>query len=53
MADAVGGNLKAIFEKAIPQLARITVHRAADLYLRWPYQAKVMKIFETTSSTIG
>ena len=50
MTDAVGGQYS---KKAIPQLARITIHRAADLYLRWPYQAKIMKIFETTSSTIG
>lgn len=33
----------------MPQPIRITVTRAVDLYFRWPYQAKVMKILEAMS----
>jgi hypothetical protein len=45
-ADAVGGHLKAIFEEGDAQLARMTFQSASLRYFRWPYQAKVMKIFE-------
>jgi hypothetical protein len=31
------------------QLLTITIHKGEDLYLRWPYQAKVIKILEITS----
>src|SRR5271168_3631306 len=34
----------------MPQLARITFHNASLRYFKWPYQAKVMKIFEIVSS---
>src|SRR3954454_20003168 len=36
--------------KAIPQLIRMADHSAIDLCLRCPYQAIVMKVFETVSS---
>jgi hypothetical protein len=42
----LAGTWKQYSKKAIPQLARITFQRASLRYLRWPYQAKVMKIFE-------
>src|SRR5579863_6652546 len=34
----------------MPQLARITFQSASLRYFRWPYQAKVMKIFEIVSN---
>src|SRR5256885_15481488 len=40
-------------KNAIPQLATITRKRGAVLYLRWPYQAKVMKTLATVNSSIG
>ena len=38
--------------KAIPQLARVTIHKGESLYLRCPYQSMVMKILDTVSSRI-
>src|SRR5579864_3186322 len=46
------GTWKQYSKKAMPQLARITFQSASLRYLRWPYQAKVIKIFETVSRTI-
>src|SRR5579863_1404837 len=46
------GTWKQYSKKAMPQLARMTFHSASLRYLRWPYQAKVIKIFETVSRTI-
>jgi hypothetical protein len=33
----------------MPQLARIAIHSGDSLYLRCPYQAKVMKMLEMVS----
>jgi len=33
----------------MPQLAKTTFHSASLRCLRWPYQAKVMKMLETVS----
>src|SRR4029077_4573437 len=46
------GTWKQYSKKAMPQLARMTFQSASLRYLRWPYQAKVIKIFETVSRTI-
>src|SRR6266436_375157 len=46
------GTWKQYSKKAMPQLARMTFHKASLRYLRWPYQAKVMKMFERVSSRI-
>src|SRR5215467_13236898 len=48
-ADAVGGYLKAVFEEGDAQLARTTFHSASPRYLRWPTQAKVIRMLETVS----
>src|SRR5688572_24762184 len=37
----------------MPQLARMTANSGEDLYLRCPYQAKVMKMLEPSSRTMG
>src|SRR5262245_15142155 len=37
-------------KKAMPQLIRITTGRATSRKRRWPYQASVMKAFETISN---
>src|SRR5260370_31764195 len=44
------GTWKQYSKKAMPQLTAMTFHSASLRYLRWPYQAKVMKIFEMVSS---
>jgi hypothetical protein len=46
------GTWKQYSTKAIPQLTRITIHKGESLYLRCPYQAKVMKMFEIVSNKI-
>src|SRR4029077_876599 len=46
------GTWKQYSKKAMPQLARMTFHSASLRYLRWPYQANVMKMFEMVSSKI-
>ena len=47
------GTWKQYSKKAIPQLARIAIQTGfARKSLRWPYQAKVMKTFETRRSRI-
>jgi len=33
----------------MPQLAMMTFHNASLRYFKWPYHAKVMKIFEMVS----
>jgi hypothetical protein len=45
----LAGTWKQYSNSAMPQLARIAIHSGALLYLRWPYHAKVMKMFETSS----
>ena len=40
------GTWKQYSKKAMPQLTRITFQRAEVRNFKWPYQAKVMKIFE-------
>src|SRR4051812_7326362 len=37
----------------MPQLTRITIQSGTSLNFRWPYQAKVMKMLEQSSSAIG
>jgi hypothetical protein len=49
MPDPVSRHLKAVFKKAISQLITITAASGALLYLKCPYQAKVMKILETSN----
>src|SRR6266478_7735323 len=46
------GTWKQYSKKAMPQLARITFHNASLRYLRWPYQANVIKMFEMVSRKI-
>src|ERR1700704_2192468 len=48
----LAGTWKQYSKKAMPQLARRTFQIASLRYLRWPYQAKVMKIFEMVSRRI-
>ncbi|OGI01443.1 MAG: hypothetical protein A2Y25_06300 [Candidatus Melainabacteria bacterium GWF2_37_15] len=47
------GTWKQYSAKAIPQLTRITIHKAELLNRRWPYHENVMKIFEIVSSMTG
>src|SRR6266478_3553916 len=44
------GTWKQYSKNAMPQLAIITFHKASLRYFKWPYHAKVMKIFEMASS---
>ena len=37
----------------MPQLAKITTHKAVDLNFRCPYQAKVMKMLEMVNKMRG
>lgn len=37
----------------MPQLARMATTSGAVLYFRWPYHAKVMKMFEHSSKSTG
>src|SRR6202048_3172957 len=46
------GTWKQYSKKAIPQLTKITFHKASCRYFKCPYQAKVMKILETVSNNI-
>src|SRR5438034_8570661 len=46
------GTWKQYSRNAIPQLARITFQRPSLRYFKWPYQAKVMKMFEMVSKTM-
>src|SRR5690606_21645557 len=49
----LAGTIRQYSKNAIPQLTRITANSGEDLYFRCPYQAKVMKILEASSSRIG
>src|SRR6266699_116523 len=42
----LAGTMKQYSMKAMPQLTRMASQSADCLYLRWPYQAKVMKMLE-------
>ena len=42
-----------VYKRQIPQLARITISRGRLLNLRWPYHAKVIKIFDINNKIIG
>src|SRR5229473_2771058 len=46
------GTWKQYSKKAIPQLTMITFQSASLRNFRWPYHAKVMKMFETVSNRI-
>src|SRR5579863_1599045 len=46
------GTWKTYSKKAIPQLARIASGRADFVFLRWPYHAIVIKIFEIVSKAM-
>src|ERR1700688_3812911 len=48
----LAGTWKQYSKKAMPQLARMTFQSASLRYFRWPYQAKVIKIFEMVSRRI-
>src|SRR5687768_16821854 len=43
----LAGTWKQYSGRAMSQLTRMTSQSAACLYLRWPYQAKVMKTLES------
>src|SRR6478752_4179690 len=47
------GTMKQYSTKAMPQLTTITKNIGDVLNLRWPYHARVMKMFEQTSSKMG
>src|SRR5262249_48440379 len=47
----LAGTWKQYSAKAISQLTRMTRGSGALRYLRWPYQAMVMKMLEMVSST--
>jgi hypothetical protein len=51
-ADAIGGYLKTIFEKAMAQLMTMTLNSGTSRYFKCPYQANVMKMLEMVSNTI-
>ena len=53
VADAIGGNGKAILEEGDTQLTGMTIQSATPGKRSCPYQAKVMNTFEQSSSTIG
>src|SRR5579872_2257592 len=42
----LAGTCRQYSKKAIPQLARMTIHSGEARYLRCPYQAQVMKMLE-------
>src|ERR1041385_697473 len=42
----LAGTWKVYSKKAIPQLISVTFHSGTFWYLRWPYQAKVIKMLE-------
>src|ERR1700686_4015590 len=48
----LAGTWKQYSKKAMLQLARMTFQSASLRYFRWPYQAKVMKMFEMVSRRI-
>ena len=50
--DPVGRHLETILDESNPPADEITIHKGESLYLRCPYQAKVMKVLETVSSRI-
>jgi hypothetical protein len=55
-ASRFAGIIKQYSKKAIPQLSRMIRGNGVETflkYLRLPYQAKVIKIFETTKSKNG
>lgn len=52
-APTIGGHRQQYSKKAIPQLVRITAGSQLSLYLRWPYQANVMKILDPNSINTG
>jgi hypothetical protein len=47
------GTAKQYSTKAMPQLAKMTRTSGTALYLRWPYQARVMKRLEQNRSATG
>ena len=49
----MAGTCRQYSKSAIDQLTRITFHNATPLNFRWPYHAKVMKMFDPISNTIG
>src|SRR5271163_2153028 len=48
----LAGTWKIYSNKAIPQLARITIQSGWSLNFRCPYQARFIKVFERVSSRI-
>jgi hypothetical protein len=46
------GTWKQYSKKAMPQLARVTFQRASLRYLKWPYQANVIKTLEMSRRTM-
>jgi hypothetical protein len=52
IADPVGGDGETIFDQRNPQPIRIATSIGRCGNLRWPYQARVMKMFETMRRTM-
>lgn len=46
----LAGSWRQYSKNAMPQLAMMTFQRASLRYFRWPYHAKVMKIFSVVRS---
>src|ERR1700730_15174105 len=53
LPQRLAGTASQYSKKAIPQLVRITAGSQLSLYLRWPYQANVMKILDPNSISTG
>ena len=49
----LAGTASQYSKKAMPQLTITAIHKGFEVWLRWPYQAKVMKTLEASSSTMG
>ena len=49
----MAGTWKQYSTKAISQLITMTFNNGDDLYLRWPYQAKVIKMLEAVKRISG
>src|SRR5690606_14908715 len=49
----LAGTIRLYSKKAMPQLTTIAMNSGALLYLRWPYQAKVMNTLLASSNSTG
>jgi hypothetical protein len=46
----LAGTCRQYSKKAMPQLIKITFHKATLVNFRWPYQAKVIKMLEPSNN---